>query len=356
MNSEIKSPFKLLDSYGKEDKEIFFGRHSEIEELYDRVFETDLILLYGASGTGKTSLINCGLSNQFNSVDWLPIQIRRNDNLVRDMHKAIQEEAVHPVEEEQSIQQKLRSLYLDYFKPVYLIFDQFEELFIQGEKEEQRRFFEEVKAILLAGIQCKVLISMREEWIASLSDFELIIPSLFDNRQRIEKMTRLNLQNVIRKTTEAFDIELVDDEETIHQIIKNIQDPKQGVELANLQIYLDKLYHNDYERREGQKRPLRFDPELVGSARKLEDVLSDFLHEQLELLEKELNDKFKILQKGVPFDILLVLVTEDGTKKKMNIELVREQLQRRKNIDPEVVNYCVNRFNEMRIIRILVEA
>ena len=50
----IKSPFKFLDAYTKEDKDIFFGREAETDELYDRVFETNLVLLYGASGTGKT--------------------------------------------------------------------------------------------------------------------------------------------------------------------------------------------------------------------------------------------------------------------------------------------------------------
>ena len=54
----IKSPFKFLDAYDKEDKEIFFGREAETDELYDRVFETDLILLYGASGRHRKDKFN----------------------------------------------------------------------------------------------------------------------------------------------------------------------------------------------------------------------------------------------------------------------------------------------------------
>ena len=34
-----KSPFKFLDSYTKEDRDIFFGREAEVEELYQKVFE-----------------------------------------------------------------------------------------------------------------------------------------------------------------------------------------------------------------------------------------------------------------------------------------------------------------------------
>ncbi len=68
----MKSPFKFLDSYTRDDREIFFGRDREIEELYRKVFESKTLVVYGVSGTGKTSLIDCGLANKFQDADWLP--------------------------------------------------------------------------------------------------------------------------------------------------------------------------------------------------------------------------------------------------------------------------------------------
>jgi len=203
----MKSPFKFLDAYTEEDSDIFFGRDIEIEEFYDRVFETNLILLYGASGTGKTSLIRCGLSNMFESTDWHPMYIRRNENIIDSLHQAIDKIAITKTKNN-SIADKIKSIYLDYFKPIYLIFDQFEELFILGSKEEQIHFFEEMKTLLDQGLQCKIVISMREEYIAYLSDYELVIPALFDNRQRIEKMNTLQVQEVIAGTMEAFKIKM----------------------------------------------------------------------------------------------------------------------------------------------------
>ena len=76
-----KNPFKFLDSYTKEDFDIFFGRDREIEAMYQKVFESKILLVYGISGTGKTSIINCGLANKFEDSDWLPISIRRGFNL-----------------------------------------------------------------------------------------------------------------------------------------------------------------------------------------------------------------------------------------------------------------------------------
>jgi putative ribosome biogenesis GTPase RsgA len=64
-------PFKFLDAYTREDSDFYFGRNDEINALYEMVFQTDLLLVYGASGTGKSSLIQCGLASKFQSHDWL---------------------------------------------------------------------------------------------------------------------------------------------------------------------------------------------------------------------------------------------------------------------------------------------
>ncbi|MBU0765685.1 MAG: ATP-binding protein, partial [Bacteroidetes bacterium] len=85
----MKSPFKFLDSFTKEDKAIFFGREKETEELYQKVFESKILLMYGISGTGKSSLIYCGLANKFVESDWLPINIRRGRNINESLYKAI---------------------------------------------------------------------------------------------------------------------------------------------------------------------------------------------------------------------------------------------------------------------------
>ncbi|MBU0763875.1 MAG: ATP-binding protein, partial [Bacteroidetes bacterium] len=93
----MKSPFKFLDSFTKEDKDIFFGREKETDELYQKVFECKILLMYGISGTGKSSLIYCGLANKFEDSDWLPINIRRGRNINESLKKAISKLAIAPV-------------------------------------------------------------------------------------------------------------------------------------------------------------------------------------------------------------------------------------------------------------------
>ena len=147
----MKSPFKFLDAYTREDREIFFGRDREIEEMYLKVFESKILLVYGISGTGKTSLIDCGLSNKFEESDWLPITVRRGFNIVDSFIKELEKAAISPVRidsDTSRIVKALHSIYLDHFKPIYLIFDQFEELFIFGEQEEREGFIQIIKAII----------------------------------------------------------------------------------------------------------------------------------------------------------------------------------------------------------------
>ena len=96
----MKSPFKFLDSFTKEDKEIFFGRDAETEELYQKIFESKLLLVYGVSGTGKSSLIQCGLANKFQDSDWFPINIRRGGNINDSLYHAISKAGNSPLDKE----------------------------------------------------------------------------------------------------------------------------------------------------------------------------------------------------------------------------------------------------------------
>jgi predicted GTPase len=79
----MTSPFKFLEPYGKDDAAFFFGRDKETAQLFNAVHASNLTLLYGASGTGKTSLINCGLANKFYETDWLPLFVRRGMDINR---------------------------------------------------------------------------------------------------------------------------------------------------------------------------------------------------------------------------------------------------------------------------------
>lgn len=267
--SNHKSPFKFLDPYTKKDKDIFFGRNREIDQLYKMVFESNLILVYGESGTGKTSLIQCGLANRFLSTDWKDIFIRRQGDINRSLWAALEKNAKptplppYPSFEEAMEKEEphpligaVESVFLDHFKPIFLIFDQFEELFTikageykpEKRKKEHEAFIHAIAQLLKAKLQCKVILIMREEYLAQLYSFEEVIPSLFDKRIRIERMTTDQIKNVLKNTLTSDSpqikgkVKLLNPEETINEIVEKITDERGRIQLPFLQIYLHHLY------------------------------------------------------------------------------------------------------------------
>jgi DNA replication protein DnaC len=313
------SPFKLLEAYGKEDKDIFFGREEEIEALYQMSFQTNLMLVYGMSGTGKTSLIRCGLANRFEDSDWHDVYIRRNKNLNESF---LQELKAHDreasFESEFSVPDMVKSLYLDYLKPIYLIFDQFEELFILGTEQEYRQFIQTISDVLAAELPAKIIIVMREEYLAHLSTFEKVVPSLFDKRLRVEPMTMTNARRVIIDTVRnpKFGIELAD-ESVADTILEHVTEGKGWVQLTYLQVFLDKMWRNAHQQNPDQ---LVFDHELVRVVGRIEDVLVGFLEEQLEVFCAEIGPKHLALK------LLKVFVSDKGTKIPVTFTELRERL------------------------------
>ncbi|MBJ7883253.1 hypothetical protein, partial [Gelidibacter salicanalis] len=53
----------------------------------------------------------------------------------------------------------IRAVYQKSFRPIYLIFDQFEELFILGSRLEQEIFIDTVRGILQSGQPVKMIFS-----------------------------------------------------------------------------------------------------------------------------------------------------------------------------------------------------
>ncbi len=229
------SPFKFLDSYTKDDRAIFFGRDHEIEELYHRVFESKLMLVYGVSGTGKSSLIHCGLANKFQETDWLPLVIRRGGNMLESMEAGIKAASITVQKEKFStpthFKKAVRSLYLDHYKPVFFLFDQFEELFIFGYKEERKSFVHIIKSLLESDLQCRLIFVMREEYMAGVTEFERDIPTFFANRVRIEKMSHTNALETIKEPCKIFNISL--EEGFAEYLLEKLSPESADVELTN---------------------------------------------------------------------------------------------------------------------------
>ena len=342
----MKSPFKFLDAYTPEDREVFFGREQEVEVLYQLVFKSRLLLVYGQSGTGKTSLIQCGLGGKFDLTDWYPFQIRRNEDINRSMTEALAGPAGGKLRKN-SLSQTIAYIYKNYLRPVYLIFDQLEELFILGTPEEQDIFIDSIQEILAAELPCKIILVMREEYIAQLYAFEQKIPALFDRRLRVEPMNYANVGKVIKGSCQKFNITLEDETQNITQIIDNISGGKSGIQLPYLQVYLDRLWQEDYLRTypegiseaEKEKYPaLEFTGEEINTLGNIEDVLEKFLQQQRKEIQARLLSKFPNTPADTTQLVLDVFVTEEGTKRPVHYEREESEVKLEARLQKQLVD------------------
>ncbi|GEM_PF-3648499 len=330
------SPFKFLDSYSEADFEIFYGRDQEIEEIYSKLLQSNLMLLYGPSGAGKTSILQCGVANRFTPVNWKPVFVRRKGDLMASLQHAINRTALKPLKDQDSIADQLYSVYLDYLTPIYLVFDQFEELFIFGSEQEKSEFVAALKEIVAnKEINANVILSIREEYLANLSEFEDDIPSLFDTRVRVEKLKRAQAYEVIKTPCEKFDIHIGD--QPIHRILELVTNESGSIELTWLQVLMDRLYRNAVEVNQQQQITM----EDIAKIGKIGDILGNFLEQQLQLMEDE----------ALGEAILKTFITNEGTKRQMTVEEIHENLKvLGKSREREQIQQTLQYFINIRIL------
>lgn len=293
------SPFKFLSSYTKNERDIYFGRDKEIEQLYRLVNRTKVLLLYGLSGTGKTSLIQAGLVNKFEEGQRRFLFVRKGENILNSLRNEVRLQSDSLVPPHTAPASILKTLYYDYLEPITLIFDQFEELFISGDLDEIEEFKTAIEEIIASDLKIKIIFSLREEYLAHMDNLEDKIPTIFNHRLRLEKMRPNTVLKVIKGIIEAGGY-TIENEEVPKTIMNNISDRKGVVELPYLQVYLSQL--------KDEINDNVFSMAEVNKIGELEDVLGDFLDKQLKIIASSKtgqNDVFSVLRK---------MVTYDGTK------------------------------------------
>jgi hypothetical protein len=230
------NPWLGLVSFTEETRAFFFGRDEEIAELARRVQRRLLTVLFGKSGLGKTSILRAGLVPRLREQGYCPVYVRiayerDTPEPAEQIKEAIRRAASASGQWTQAgVAASGESLweFLHHRDDVLrdaagatliplLIFDQFEELFTLAQSDEfgraraarfigeladlvenrppqalERRFDEEEGAAErfdFARSDYRVLIALREDYLAPLESLKKLMPSLSQNRLRLAPMT-----------------------------------------------------------------------------------------------------------------------------------------------------------------------
>jgi hypothetical protein len=231
-----RNPWLGLASFTEETRGYFHGRDEEIAELARRVQRKLLTVLFGQSGLGKTSILRAGLVPRLRAQGYCPVYVRidygRDAPEPSDQIKrAIAQTARRSGEwTQEGVAVTGESLweFLHHRDDVLrddagntliplLIFDQFEEIFTLAQSDEQgraraARFVtdladlvenrppQELEARLdsddaaaerfdFARSNYRVLIALREDYLAPLESLKATMPSITQNRLRLAPMT-----------------------------------------------------------------------------------------------------------------------------------------------------------------------
>jgi WD40 repeat protein len=159
-------PWPGLESYSETARTWFHGREQEAIDLLALIQRESLVVLYGRSGLGKTSLLQAGLSPLLRENGYLPVRIRLAldegaPELTRQIAEAVLKEAAAnavetlPWPDGLGLWEYFHQVDCDFWSPdnqlltPVLIFDQFEEIFtISRERVERRTRCESILASL----------------------------------------------------------------------------------------------------------------------------------------------------------------------------------------------------------------
>ena len=192
------------------DRSLFFGRDREKEELLHLILAEKLTVVFAKSGTGKSSLLNAGILQALRERDFLPIKIRFNDSRftpLETIYQAIADTATRqqfdaPTAERDTLARYFQAAEFwsarDTLLTPALIFDQFEEFFETYDSTARREFIAQfAECVKAKQIGLKVVIALREDYLAQLEELAPEMPEIFSHRFRLTALRRPQAQAAI---------------------------------------------------------------------------------------------------------------------------------------------------------------
>ncbi len=238
---EGQNPYVGPRPFTTEEADRFFGRNREINDLLHLITAHRLLLVYAASGSGKSSLMNAGLVPRLRREGFEVLPRARVRGLVTgdvEPDNVYVYNVLAGWREDGTPGEELQRLTLAEFlerrphpideagleAPRVVIFDQFEELFtFYPERWRDRgRFFTEVDQALKRDPLLRVLFVMREDDVAQLDAYADRLSDGIRTRFRLQRLDHQAALRAVRKPLEGSPRRFADGvaEELIDELLK----------------------------------------------------------------------------------------------------------------------------------------
>ena len=225
---KLNNPFPGLRSFTIDECHLFFGREGQIDEILVKLIDNRFVTVMGASGTGKSSLIHCGLKPTLYGgfmtemgPDWTVVAARPGnspiDNLADQFLQKNPSYAQYTEEEnlvnKTIINSILRSgpdglieLAKQYIRDtgnnLLIYIDQFEELFRNNSYEQDDNEAAVYVNLLLEAIKQKrvpiyIALSMRSDYIGDCAQYTGLTQMVNASNYLVPQMTRDQMRMAI---------------------------------------------------------------------------------------------------------------------------------------------------------------
>ncbi|WP_378732117.1 hypothetical protein [Nocardia brasiliensis] len=197
---DATAPYLGLSSYCSTDADRFFGREKATTELIDLVRSTaargGLVVLVGASGAGKSSLLRAGLVPAFRTAphEWSVVSVTPGATPTKTVRRALTG-AVEPKSPDRRL----------------VVIDQFEELFtVCGDERERQAFIELIGELGTpgGGSPTVVVAAVRADFSARCFAYPILAEALRQSSYRLGSMSADELTRAIVQPAERSGLEL----------------------------------------------------------------------------------------------------------------------------------------------------
>ena len=184
--TDTAPPYRGLARFEPDDRHLFFGRERKVEELHRLVCDHRFAVLFGASGSGKSSLLRAGL------IPALREEIARRDRpaVLRVLTPGARPARTYghllaPAEDEPES---------------WVVVDQFEEAFtLCRDRAERARFIDLLLAARDPGSRLRVLVTVRADFYARCAEHRGLADALSDAGLLLGPMTADELREAVTK-------------------------------------------------------------------------------------------------------------------------------------------------------------
>ncbi|MDA3954347.1 MAG: hypothetical protein PF485_11935 [Bacteroidales bacterium] len=308
-SNSMFNPFPGLRPFKVEESHLFFGREGQSEEILKKLSDEKFVAVIGASGSGKSSLIYCGLVPTLYGgfigeakSKWNIIAARPGNAPIENLASAILDKSSSENEKDDIlIKQKLNASILrsssnglveildqsfDFKNEnILVIIDQFEELFRYKTSGKGQSTYNEseafVKLLVNANntpdIPVYLVLTMRSDFIGECSQFHELTELINDSNYLVPQMTREDFKNAVEGPVAVGGATI--DAQLVQQLLNEVGDNPDQLPILQHALMRTWEYWMDHS---DKKQSINIaDYEAIG---KMEKALSEHANEAYDEL------------------------------------------------------------------------